>query len=74
MEIGFQQISEILPIEGAQLVGPIPAEYQKVTTFSTGITTRATNAEDAQRLIDYLSSNEVAEAVAATGLEPVVTK
>ena len=74
VEIGFQQISEILPIEGAQLVGPIPAEYQKVTTFSTGITTRATNAEDAQRLIDYLSSNEVAEAVAATGLEPVVTK
>lgn len=74
VEIGFQQISEILPIEGAKFVGPIPAEYQKVTTFSTGITTRANNATDAQRLIDYLSSIEVADAIARTGLEPVVAE
>lgn len=73
VEIGFQQISEILPIEGAHFVGPIPAEYQKVTIFSTGITSGATNADDAQRLIDYLSSTEVAETVASTGLEPIVT-
>ena len=71
VQIGFQQISEILPIEGAQFVGPIPDEYQKVTTFSIGITTRAANAEDGRRLIDYLSSADVADIVAATGLEPV---
>jgi molybdate transport system substrate-binding protein len=72
VEIGFQQISEILPIEGADYAGPIPDEYQKVTTFSTGITTRATNVAGAQKLIDYLSSGAVAGAVAKTGLAPVV--
>jgi molybdate transport system substrate-binding protein len=72
VQIGFQQISEILPIEGARYVGPIPSEYQKVTTFSTGITTRAENIVDARLLIDYLSSTEVASVIADTGLEPVV--
>lgn len=71
VEIGFQQISEILPIPGARYVGPIPREYQKVTVFSTGITTRARNPDDAQRLIDYFSSGGVADTIAKTGLEPV---
>ena len=72
VEIGFQQISEILPIQGASLVGPIPSEFQKVTTFSAGITMRAKNVTDAERLIDFLASREVATAIAETGLEPVV--
>ena len=71
VEIGFQQISEIIPIDGAQYVGPIPAQYQKVTTFSIGITSRAKNAGDAQRLVAYLSSPRVADQIAETGLEPV---
>lgn len=74
VQIGFQQISEILSIEGVDYVGPIPDEVQAVTTFSIGITERARNAEDAQRLIDYLSSEEVAQTIAATGLSPVVSE
>ena len=73
VQIGFQQISEILPIEGVDYVGPIPDEVQKVTTFSTGITTRAENSEDAQALIDFLSSSEVADTIASTGLEPAAS-
>lgn len=72
VEIGFQQISEILPIEGVAYAGPIPSKYQKVTTFSMGITTRAKNLSDARRLVDFLSSAEVAAIIAATGLEPVI--
>jgi len=72
VQIGFQQISEILPIEGIDYVGPIPSAVQKVTTFSAGITTRAENPKDAQALIDYLSSPEVAGTITDTGLEPVV--
>ena len=72
VEIGFQQISEILPIEGAHYVGPIPAAYQRVTRFSSGITKGARNVSDAQRLIEFLSSIEVAPRVAETGLSPVV--
>jgi molybdate transport system substrate-binding protein len=72
VQIGFQQISEILPIEGIDFIGPIPSAVQKVTTFSAGITTHAENLTDAQVLIDYLSSVEVADTIADTGLEPVV--
>jgi molybdate transport system substrate-binding protein len=35
-ELGFQQISELLPIAGADLVGPLPPEVQKITIFSAG--------------------------------------
>jgi tripartite-type tricarboxylate transporter receptor subunit TctC/ABC-type molybdate transport system substrate-binding protein len=73
VQIGFQQISEILPIEGVDFVGPIPDDVQKTTVFSTGITTRAKNSEDAQALIDFLSSSAVAETIASTGLEPVAS-
>ena len=72
--IGFQQISEILPIEGVDYVGPIPAELQRVTTFSAGLTARASNHEDARALLEFLSSEAVAETIAATGLEPRVWK
>ncbi len=72
VQLGFQQISEILPIEGIDFVGPIPSTVQKVTTFSAGITTRAENSTDAHALINYLSSVEVADTITNTGLEPVV--
>jgi putative tricarboxylic transport membrane protein len=71
VELGFQQISEILPIEGVDYAGPIPDDVQKVTTFSAGITTRAENSEDANTLIDFLSSPAVVDTIAKTGLEPV---
>lgn len=74
VEIGFQQISELLPIEGIDYVGPIPNELQKVTTFSAGITTKARSPEAAAALLQFLSSPDVAEAIAATGLSPVVTE
>ena len=73
LEIGFQQVSEILSIEGAAYAGPIPDEYQRVTTFSAGITTNAENPLGAQRVIDFLASPEAAPTIAETGLEPVAT-
>ena len=73
VEIGFQQISEILPIAGVDYVGPIPDDVQKITTFSAGITQRAQNLSGAKSLIEFLSSEEVAGTIAATGLIPVVS-
>ncbi len=69
-EIGFQQISELLFIEGTDYVGELPEELQLVTLFSAGVTTSAENADGAQRLLDYLSSREVAPVIATTGLDP----
>ena len=71
VEIGFQQVSEILSIEGAAYVGPLPDEYQRVTTFSTGIATDAENPVGARRLVDFLLSAEAARTIAETGLEPL---
>ena len=44
-ELGFQQISELLPIAGADLVGPLPPEVQKITVFSLGLTANANQPE-----------------------------
>jgi molybdate transport system substrate-binding protein len=69
--IGFQQVSELLPIDGITYVGPIPEAYQKVTIFSAGVTTRTRDAENAQQLIAFLSSRTVAPVIIETGLDPL---
>jgi molybdate transport system substrate-binding protein len=70
-ELGLQQLSELLPIQGIDLVGPLPPELQRVTLFSAGIAAGAREPEAARDLIRFLSSPAVAEAVAATGLDPI---
>ena len=72
-ELGFQQVSELLPIEGADFVGTIPDEVQNVTTFSAGIAARSENPETARELIACLGSAEAAPVIEKTGLEPVST-
>ena len=71
VEIGFQQVSEILSIEGAAYAGPIPDDYQLVTMFSAGIAADARNPEGGQRLIEFLASPEVAPTLTASGLQPL---
>ena len=72
VEIGFQAVAELLAIEGADYVGPIPDELQQVSTFLAVIADQAANPEDAERLIEFLSSEAVASVIASTGLRPVV--
>jgi molybdate transport system substrate-binding protein len=55
-EIGFQQISEILPVPGVDLVGPLPPELQKITVFSAGIVTGSEAPDAARALIQFLAS------------------
>lgn len=71
VEIGFQQVSEILPIEGITYVGPIPDEYQKITIFSAGIVVGADNRSGAQQLIEFLSSIDVVATIEETGLDAI---
>ena len=70
-EIGFQQISELLPIAGIDFVGPLPAEVQRVTVFSAGIVAGAQEADAAQALIRFFTSPAAAAAIVRSGLEPV---
>jgi molybdate transport system substrate-binding protein len=70
-EIGFQQVSELLPVKGIEFVGTIPDEVQKVTVFSAGIPAAAHDAAAGKALLDYLWSPAAAPTVVKTGLEPI---
>ena len=73
-EIGFQQISELLPEPGIDFVGPLPPEVQRVTVFSAGVAAGSKNADAARALIRFLASSEAAGTVAKSGLEPMVLR
>ena len=73
-ELGFQQVSELLPIEGLDFVGTLPDEVQEVTIFAAGITTEAREPEAAKALLRYLSSAEAAPVIRQTGLDPIPAK
>ena len=70
-EIGFQQISELLPERGVDLVGPLPDGAQKVTVFSAGLVAGARAVDAAKALIAYLSSPAAAAAIQKSGLDPI---
>jgi molybdate transport system substrate-binding protein len=68
-EIGFQQISELVHIKGIDIVGPLPAEVQRVTIFSTGTPTGAKNPDGAKRLVKFLTTPAAAAEMRKHGLE-----
>ncbi len=70
-EIGFQQISELLPVKGIDIVGQLPAEVQKITIFSAGVSTTSKEPEAAKSLIKFLASPQAAPVLIKSGLEPI---
>lgn len=70
-EIGFQQISELVPVSGIDHVTPLPPEVQKVSVFSAGVALSTRNSDGAQALIKFLASPEAAHAITKTGMEPI---
>jgi len=70
-EIGFQQLSELLPVPGIAHITPLPPEVQKISVFSAGIALSTRNVEVARAVIRFLASSEAARAIAASGLEPI---
>jgi len=69
-ELGFQQISELRPVKGIDIVGPLPSGAQRLTIFSAGVVAGG-NQQDARRLIAYLSSPAAAPAIRKSGMDPV---
>jgi molybdate transport system substrate-binding protein len=70
VEVGFQQVSELLPIPGVDFAGEIPAPYQKVTVFSVGLAAATQQPEVARQLVDFLKSPSLYPALKKQGLEP----
>jgi molybdate transport system substrate-binding protein len=69
-ELGLHQISEILPVKGAVLVGPLPAALQNYTVYAAGVASAARDRAAAQALIARLAGPETAVVLKAKGMEP----
>lgn len=69
-ELGLHQISEIVPVKGAVLVGPLPKEIQNTTTYAAGLSASAKDSEAAKALIGMLSGPAAATMLKSKGMEP----
>lgn len=72
-ELGFQQVSELLPVAGITYAGKVPESVQSVTRFAGGIPVGAAHPDDARKLLDYLASQQAQPVVHATGLDSVAS-
>ena len=70
-QLGFQQLSELKPIPGLEIVGFLPEGAQKVTIFSAGISTGSKEPAAAKALLDYLARPQSKAVIEKTGLEPL---
>ena len=70
-EMVVQQISELMPVAGIDIVGPLPDEVQKISVFAAGIFRAAKNPDEAEKLISFLADPRLAPVLIRKGLEPV---
>ena len=71
-ELGFQQVSELLPIPGVEFIGELPPEAQKTVLFSAGITNNVSNLNASRDLIAFLASPKAVPTIQKAGLKPVL--
>jgi molybdate transport system substrate-binding protein len=70
-EIGFQQISELLPVAGIAHITPLPPEVQRISVVSAGVAASTADADVARSVIQFLASPDAAHAIRKSGLEPI---
>jgi molybdate transport system substrate-binding protein len=71
VELGFQQLSELIHLEGISIVGPLPPEIQITTTFSAGVCTASTQAGAVREMLAYMASPAAAAAKLRQGMEVI---
>ena len=69
-QIGFQQVCELLPVPGIDLVGPLPDDVQEITTFGAAVLAGAKAPRAARELVDYLRTEVAKSVIRATGMDP----
>ena len=67
VELGIHQISEILPVKGTKLVGPLPAEFQRYTVYAGAVAPGTPKAAAVRQFLQYLSSPEARAGLARAG-------
>ncbi len=71
LDLAFQQVAELLPVPGVQVVGPLPEEVQLYTVFAGGVARGAREPEAAAALLRYLAGPAARVAVVESGLLPL---
>ena len=71
VELGFQQRSELIHLEGIDVIGPLPPAIQITTTFSGGIATTSVDRDGAAKALAYMRSADARDAILEQGMEPV---
>jgi molybdate transport system substrate-binding protein len=69
-EVGMQQIVAILPVKGADLVGPLPSELQNIIVYAAGLAAGASQSAAARTFIAFMAMPEVRRLIQAKGMEP----
>ena len=69
-ELGIHQISEILPVKGVTLVGPLPDTIQNYTVYAAGIGAQAKEPDAAKALLKVLSGPAAADVLKSKGMDP----
>ena len=69
-ELAFQQVSELLPVPGIDLVGPLPPDVQEITIFAAGLHAKAPHPDAARALITHLTAPAAASVIRKKGMEP----
>jgi molybdate transport system substrate-binding protein len=69
-ELAVQQVSELLPVEGIELVGPFPPELQLITLFSAGMSPRAKYPDAAEALLRFFAEPAARDVIKAKGMDP----
>ena len=70
-DLGFQQISELKPMQGITVAGPLPPEVQDWTLFSAGVLANSAVQQQASELLAFLASTRAAPVISQTGMEPI---
>ena len=69
VELGFQQLSELIHLSGIDVLGPLPTAIQIITTFSAGLAVASTQAAAVRALLDFMVSPAALEAKLRNGME-----
>ena len=69
-ELGMQQIVAILPVKGADLVGPLPAELQNIIVYAAGLAPGAALNAAARTFVAFMATPEVVDLIRGRGMEP----
>jgi molybdate transport system substrate-binding protein len=69
-EIGVQQVAELLPVPGIDLVGPLPGDLQKIIVYMAAVPAKAKDPEAATALVKFLASEAAVSVIKQKGMNP----